>query len=513
MVKESTDSFTIAMYGNPWLDNGIENFYRTLKEIESCNVELNEDALVFSIMDRESFIEDLTRAIWNARENLIVIEPDKKTGEKKEFKKDFVIIQEEKKVGGKVSLKEDIFKKTNTKKILIDIFQSLSDEGEYTCILCGRKYKKSIKKLQQASFPMVTKIASLSGVRSYKNENQLSLREYYDNVCPLCYLIGILEWTDEVLVYRTFPGDYSLLFMPVFENLRDLHRFKRSALYAGILNRNERYSNIKVNPHTVEVENTPGEFSTLLCFYEKFVEFATDYILANKWAIMRIPFRAVKNIRIDYIEISSGILKTIQELKNKDVNRIYTDLIKSIFFHSQKKNATDWDITRDIHEEMSKYFLLDNFRAFTHIMLPRKGGYVFFLSQVRENLEKLICVWRWNKMGVPKERLEDIKSVGNIIAKVCENNLSLLYKMDKTRNLSEFWSVLREIARKLPGLKEEQLKMIRPTALDEVIQLTKEMVEKDKEAWKEIRDLLVIYASMYYSIGKMPNKNEGGGKE
>ena len=99
-------------------------------------------------------------------------------------------------------------------------------------------------------------------------------------------------------------------------------------------------------------------------------------------------------------------------------------------------------------------------------------------------------------MGVPKERLDAIKSVGNIVAKASRKNPSLLYKLDKTRTIDELWSVLREISRKLIGFEDEDKKMIKPTALDEVIQLIKDHEDK----WKEIRDLLVVYSSMYYSI-------------
>lgn len=108
-------------------------------------------------------------------------------------------------------------------------------------------------------------------------------------------------------------------------------------------------------------------------------------------------------------------------------------------------------------------------------------------------------------MGIPKEKLDTIKSVGNIVAKSCKGNLSLLYKLDKTRNLEEFWSVLREISRKLLGLDEKDREYIKVTSLDDLIYLVKE----HENLWKEIRDLLVVYSSMYYSIGS----RKGGEKE
>jgi len=500
----------IGVYNDPWMDNGLENLYRTLKTLDSCSVKLSGDSVIIETNELNEFLKELSKAVEYKRGNLIVVESDKKTGVSKEVKKDHIIIQEEKKVGGKVAFKEEIYKPEKTKEILSKILSF--KEGKNRCIMCGRNYDESVKKLQQANYPFVTKIASMSGVRSYKDGKSLSLKEYYDNLCPLCYFIGVFEWTDEALIYRTFPGEKSksYLFLPYFENLVDLYKFKR--IVSRILNSRERYSNIRVNPNADEVENTPGEHSTLLCFYEKFVEIAIDEdINATDWIVMHIPLGAVKNVKIDFIAIDTGIINVIKELKDGEkLERIYSDAIKKIYFHSQNKNAIEWDTTREIQEELSRAFLLDDFRGFTRTLLPRKGGFVIFSSEVRENLEELIFVWRWKNMGVPKEKLESIKSVGNIVAKVSKNNASLLYKLDKVRSLNEFWSVLREVSRKLPGLEESDLKKIRPMALDEVIQLTKEVVERDKDGWKEIRDLIVVYASMYYSIDKVSKIPKGG---
>ncbi|RLF40035.1 MAG: hypothetical protein DRN12_06150 [Thermoplasmata archaeon] len=499
----------INTFSDPWMDNGVENFYRILNDLEFCETELTGNSMIIKIADKEKFIKELTRVVLDKRQNLIVIEEDRKTKVRKEVKKDHVIIQEEKKVGGKVALKEEIYKPEKTAEIVSKIFSL--NEGKNTCILCGRKYDKSVKKLQQANHPFVTKIASLSGVRSYKDGRSLSLKEYYDNLCPLCYFVGILEWTDEALVYRTFPGERSYLFMPYFENLRDLHSFKKLCVYSGILNNSERYSNIKVNPNVQDVERTPGEYSTLLCFYEKFVENATDEIIARDWAVLHIPFGAVKNVKIDFLNVNEGIIGVMRELKESErLERIYSDLMRKMYFYSQNKGGIDSNITREIQENLSKHFLLDDFRSFTNSILPRKGGYVFFSSEVRQYLEELIFEWRWEKMGVEKEKLDAIKSVGNIVAKISENNASLLYKMDKVRNIEEFWSVLREISRKLPGLKDDVLRKIKPTALDDVIQLTKDVVEGNKDGWKEVRDLIVVYASMYYSLDRLSKMPKGG---
>jgi len=511
--RRSTElEIEINTYQDPWMDNGLENFFRMLNNLESCEAKITDISVKLKIKDKKEFVKELTRAILDKRQNLIVIEKDRKTNEIKEIKKDHLILQEGKKIGGKVAFKEDLYKPEKTAEIVSKIFDL--KKGKNICILCGRAFDKAVKKLQQANYPFVTKIASLSGVRSYKDGKVLSLKEYYDNLCPICYLIGILEWTDDAIIYRTFPGDKSFLFLPYFASLKELHNFKKSCIYSGILNNASRYSNIRVNPGSSEVENTPGEYSTLLCFYEKFIENATDDIVANEWVVLQIPFGAVKNIKEDLINIGERILGVIRQIyeTGENCNFIYKEIFSKVYFHSENKKSIDWENTREIQENLSKFFLLDDFRAFTNCLLPRKGGYVLFSPETRKGLEELIFVWRWKKMGVPKEKLEAIKSVGNIIAKISRNNASLLYKMDKVRTLEEFWSVLREVARKIPGMDEKDLKMIKPTALDELIQLVKDIVESNKDGWKEVRDLLVVYSSMYYAIDKMSKDKKYGGE-
>ncbi|RLC75078.1 MAG: hypothetical protein DRI61_15510, partial [Chloroflexi bacterium] len=421
------------------------------------------------------------------------------------------------KIGGKVTFKEDLYKPEKTPEIVSKIFEL--KKGKTRCILCGRVFNKAVKKLQQANYPFVTKIASLSGVRSYRDGRVLSLKEYYDDLCPFCYLIGILEWTDEAIVYRTFPGNKSFLFLPYFASLRKLNDFKKSCIYSGILTATARYSNIRVNPNINDVENTPGEYSTLLCFYEKFIENSAGDIIANEWTVLQVPFGAVKNIKVDSINVKKGIIGVIQEIydKGENCNYIYKEIISKIYFFSENKNAIDWETTREIQEDLSKFFLFDNFRNFTNSLLPRKGSYVFFSSEVRQALEELIFVWRWRKMGIPREKLDAIKSVGNIIALISEKrNPALLYKLDKARNIDELWSVIREISKRLTTMEERDLvdsegkPRIKPTSIDELVLLVKE-VEGKKELWKEVRDLLVVYSSMYYTIEKMRKISKGGG--
>jgi hypothetical protein len=51
----------------------------------------------------------------------------------------------------------------------------------------------------------------------------------------------------------------------------------------------------------------------------------------------------------------------------------------------------------------------------------------------------------------------------------------------------------------MAGMEKDELREIKPTAIDELVV----MVKEHEKIWKEIRDLLVIYSSMYLAIKKL----------
>lgn len=501
----------ISRYNDVWMDNGVETFYQILKEAEeaengSFSVTITDDSLIIDVSDFDNFKDSVGVAVKNRRSNLIVIDKDKKLGEAKEIKKDYILIQEGTKVKGKVAFKEEIYNEKSAIDAVRQIFDLIKEEGKRNCIVCGRPFSKPVKKLQQAAYPLVTKIKSLSGVRSYEDGEVYSFKEYFEDFCPTCYLIGLMEWSDDGIIYRTIPGEKSTLFFPQLNSLEKLAQFKKSC--RAILNKSARYCNIRVKQDREDVENPPGSFSTLICFYEKFF-FDVDKkeVIGKSWVIMEVPFGAVKNIKLGAIDLPEPTLRVIKELSDDNI-RIYKAIIEQIFFfYDNPKGApVDWDLTGEVRENLSEAIIKNDFHSFARNLLPRKSGRVSYSKETRINIEELVYLWRLKNMGVPKEKIDVVKSVGNIVAKASKNNPSLLYKLDKTKNIEAFWSVLREISRKLVGFDENDRGVIKPTALDGLIQLVKD----NEDNWKEIRDLLVVYSSMYYAISerKEGEKNE-----
>lgn len=502
----------IPALNDVWMDNGVETLHRLLKEAQnsSFSVKTDNNSLIIAVADFDKFKESVGIAIKNRRSNLIVIDEDKKLGVKKEVKKDYILIQEGTKVGGIVAFKEELYNEKTTADTVNRIFDLIIEKGERSCVICGRQFSKSMKKLQQAAYPFVTKIKSLSGVRSYKDGVVYSFKEYFDDFCPTCYLVGIIEWLDDGIVYRTIPGEKSTLFLPRFNKIDELIIFKNT--YRMLLNKSDRYRNIRVKIDSDETENPPGSFSTLLCFYEKFfVNVDNKEIIGKSWAMTEVPFGAVKNIKLSILDMADLVLRVIKELSEKDIS-IYKGIIMEIyFFYDNPKGApVNLDITNEIRENISEAILKDDFHSFARNLLPKKGGHVGYSKDTRLNLEDLIYIWRLKNMGLDEEQLKTIKSAGRAIAVASKDHRSLLYKLDKAKDKTALLDSLRQVSRRIAGLKVEEKKFnIYPPALEDIVSLL-EKHESDGKFIEDLKNILVIFSCVEFSrLDYIEGKKEG----
>lgn len=498
----------IERYNDFWLDNGVENLYRILKGLPEDVVknELTATGLSFEILDRERFIPLLQEAILHLLENVIFIEKkDEETGEIRNIKKDFILAQYGSKENGRNVLKEKIFYPPRMRERLNEIFAE-QKKKEKACILCGQTFGRNVDNLKQLVYPPVTKIASLTGVRRQQQN--------YEDICPICYLIGALEWTDRGMVYRTFNDGFSIVLFPLTTSFIDLNRMKERYIKT-LLNNSDRYCNIKIMPDNPEVEKTSGEFSTLLCFYEKFIFYAGIELdlesfltreICTEWCGLRVPLGKVWNIRVNRISLKSEILRVLFSLA-KDEVRLYQNCLKKTVFKKRSKQgmATDWDITGEVVEELSRAFLENDFRNFARQFLPQKQGFLQIGKVANEILESLIKEWRCSmalsKAAIVPEDLDTIKGAGNIVGKISQNHVNILFKIDRARTPLEFTDALREAARRMFALEEKEYKQhtFAPSKLEELIALFKQ-----KESnWEEIRNLLIVYSCIALSKERM----------
>ena len=496
----------IKMQNDVWMGNGIENLYRLLHNIEGCSVEIDNNSLNIEISDKEKFLRNFTQKIKNQQDKTIFVTKRDEKGQVGYVKKDFVLVQYGKAINGRNVLKEKIY--SETEKRLNEIFSNI-EEGNKICVICGRKFKKSVDKLKQAVYPFVTKIKSLSGIRI--------LKENYDNVCPLCYLVGTLEWLDESIIYRCFLGSrertYSVIFLPFEYNLKKLHESKKYYIEILAPTKDSQISNLLKIKKTERGEvkiGYEGEFTTALRFFEKFVskilekykekkiEFFDELFgeiertVCKSWIIVKIPSGQVKNVKYQQLELNDEILNVIIYLENQGIF-IYDNILDKINIFSKDGKFLQNE-TNNVREKLAKSIIKNNFREFPRSFLPRKYKITIKRDSFKD-LNELIKLWRLDKMGL-KEHLEDIKSAGNCLAKLLEGHLGILYAMDKARTKEEFVRALEQASKRLVGLKEEEIRgEMKPSSLVKITEIVYNI-----NNWQELRDILLIYTSVFYSI-------------
>jgi len=519
----------IKKFNDVWLDNGLSTFIRILESIKEDDEDkeiideliINSFEFHYRISDKLEFIKSLGSAIKGKIQNLIINVENKKTGEKKEVKKDYILIQEKKKIGGKVALKEDIFDANKTEEVISSIYKNL-DYGKKTCFFCGRKFKSNIKKLQQASYPFVTKIKSLSGIRSGK---EIKLTEYVSDICPHCYLLGVLEWLDDSLIYRSIPTKKNIIILPKMDNIDELIKLKKS--YNGILSNEKRWSNIKkIDINKSDVENPPGKYSTLISFYENLIRHIQPDKKANHWFIIEIPAGSVKNPKYFEIRFDELILDLFYELILKQECLFYREFVKVFyaFYNDPKKGIRDFDREKVLHEQLCQAITENDFKLFCNAFLPGKGVHIGIPKDAFEILEKIIKIWRLQKMNEESRDkfLEIVKSAGISIASLIGNRVSLFFKLEKSKNSSDLLKVLQEITRRLTidkdkfeinyekfkGLdeaKKREIQYINAYNLDKVIETIVES-QDNKKLFEDTKNIMLIYASLRMKKYKKENK-------
>lgn len=511
--------FVISTFNDFWMDNAAENLYRIVKEIaevESGVVEsdLSENNIEIKITNKEKFVSFLKDKIINRRDRYIFFEKeDPKTKLINNVKKDFVIMQYGSKTKGKNVLKEQVYSDGNMIPLLEELIKDLeSEKKKKSCILCNRKFSKLIGNLKQSIYPFSTKIKSLSGIRTEldSGHNIQQMKDYFDNVCPVCYLIGALEWSDGGIVYRCYLNNgKSIFLLPSYGDFEKLHQIKSK--YINELPKGESRSNIifKFKKATGEEGSAVpvGNNTLMLGFLEKtidgclveninrisFWEVRKKYGL-NSWVLVEVPSRTVKNIRQHHLKIKDNALNLIGlMLENKF--KIYEQIIYRCNMKYMEDNSIFWEETEVLKEDMARCIIDDDYDGFASAMLPRKKAYfdIFLDREERENFSnKFIYKWRWEKMGLNEEELETLSKAAKVVAKVADGHIGDLYKLDKARNLTELLEGLQQIAKRVVGLDEKDMQNLSFKKMEEFINL----LHIRSNDFKDLKSTLIIYSCM-----------------
>lgn len=388
-----------------------------------------------------------------------------------------------------------------------------SEKKKKSCILCTSKYAKSVGNLKQSIYPFSTKIKSLSGIRTEIDisHNIKQMKDYFDNVCPVCYVIGALEWSDGGIVYRCYLNNgKSIFLLPFYGDFKKLHQIKSK--YINKLPEGESRSNVmfKFKKATGEEGSAVpvGNHTLMLGFLEKaidecfvenvnrisFFEVRKKYGL-NSWVLVEVPSGTVKNIRQHHLKIKDNALNLIGlMLENKF--KIYEQIIYRCNMKYMEDNSIFWEETEVLKEDMARCIIDDDYDGFASAMLPRKKAYfdIFLDKEERENFsKKFVYEWRWKKMGLTGEELETLSKTAKVVAKVADGHIGDLYKLDKARNLTELLEGLQQIAKRVVGLDEKDMQYL---SFKEMEEFTNLLHTKQSKDFKDLKSTLIIYSCM-----------------
>lgn len=471
----------IKSFNDFWLDNAIENFYCLVQEIaklnpETCQASISSEEITVEIFNKEDFILSLKDKIISRRDTNIFFEKlESKTQLRNNIKKDFVIMQYGSKVSGRNVLKEQVYADKQIEPLLQEVIKDVeSDKKNKICGLCNRSYSKKIGNLKQSVYPFSTKIRSLSGVRTdiSSEHNIQQLKDYFDNVCPICYLLGVLEWADEGLIYRCYlASGKSIFLLPDYSSLANLHDLK--SRYKPGLSKGESRSNIifKIFRNDGEaVTATPvGGNTLMLGFLEKAIDecivedeersfwsVKKQYGL-DSWVLVEVPSGTVKNIKQRHLKLRE---KTLILLGNSLENnfKVYEQFVNKSNMKYSDSNSIFWEETELLKEALSQSFLEDNFKNFASAMLPRKKAYfdIFLDSEDKKKFFNFIYGWGCKEMGLTPEQLETTEKAAEIIAKVANDHIGDLYKLDKARNLTDLLEGLQQISKRAIAIDDSK---------------------------------------------------------
>ncbi|TZE81611.1 hypothetical protein [Calorimonas adulescens] len=506
-------NIVISTRNDVWLNNALTNFYRMVNDIQKnyssiCTGRIFPDRVEIEVHDEDKFVELFMQKIFDDRDRYIFVEREK-NGVSSNTRKDYICLQYGSKVEGRNVLKESTYSPADSNTVIknfLDQYRVINGKRKKErCILCGEEYVKPRNSdgLKQAVYPLSTRNKAMSNIRTdFYKENGSMPREYFKNVCPTCYIMGVLEWCDPAHVFLTrFDKGSSYLLIPEVARLDELYDFKE--FYSKTLYVDNLVSSlkIKVNRNGEERdEYAYGGYSLLLAFLEEaysqyyMFEDRPDTLYFNDWLMMEIPSGNMRDVRPTEIDIDREILDVIYGCVDKNVYAFkgVIDNIRVI----KGDGSFDFSVEPEVKEQMSYCFLRDDFDGFAHAVSPSGSSNVIFLGKDYNNLTNFIKLWRWEKLKLSDDDYKTTQQVAAIIARVAEQHSNLLFRLDRVRSISDLLDLLREVGRRFIFLEEKDRRYLSPGALDRVVEILSKR-EIDGSEFDDFKNTLAILSYAY----------------
>lgn len=503
------------MRHDAWLDNGLEFFGQVAKHIADQHSQVvtvcwQPDCLQLTIHDLNRFVELLDDEIRQRIETTLLYKSER-TGNR--VLKPFVGFNQQ-----PPNQHPPIFQESRRRTFLSEVFapaaRHLTDSG---CPLCGEAMADGEQTLTLSVYPFVTKIKSLSGIRTRWREGGLSGFVTNLPVCARCYFLGALAWMDNALLYLCDIGGTDgnaviLLPAPPMSNLRRLQELKFYRPKYGERRTNVRFKRLRTDE---EREVQEGRFSLLLAFVEQ-----TLHDLAKKGEISDLFTQAQRHISDGwlFITIPQGRLKNIVAhdlVLDEPVMRLLVRLVEQNILPYAHFIAELW-LTDDrgrrlLHETLAQAILTDDFERFAVAFIPKPRRQLHFPFAIEKVVETLVKLWRWSDMDA--QTLEVVKKAGRALAAIAASRKQpvLLYGLERVRSASDLLETLKEGVHRLIGLEADEMRYISLDALEQFTELVHQTT--DARQFADLKNTLVIFAGIAYAKGVMTEARTTTGGE
>ena len=490
-----------------WLDNGLEFFGQVAEHIarqhpQVAQVAWEPDRLQLTIHELDRFVELLDDEIRQRMETTLLYRSER-TGNR--VLKPFVGFNQQ-----PPNQHPPIFQESRRYAFLAELFtptsQRPTDSG---CPLCGEVMVGSEQTLTLSVYPFVTKIRSLSGIRTrWTGEG---LRGFVTNlpVCARCYFLGALAWMDDALLYlcdigRRDPKAVILLPAPPMGDLLRLRELKAYRPKHGERRTNVRFRH-RQSSEDREVQD--GRFSLLLAFWERTLsEIAesgevTDLFaeaqrrISDGWLFITIPPGRLKNIVAHDLLLDEPVMRLLVRLVKQNILP-YAHFIAELWLADDRGRSLQ-DEVPVLREALAQAILTDDFERFAAAFIPKPRQQLRFLFAVESAVETLVQLWRWSNMDAAT--LEVVKKAGRALAAIaasCKQPV-LLYGLERVRSASDLLETLKEGVHRLIGLEAEEMKFISLDSLEQLTELLHQTT--DARQFADLKNTLMVFAGIAYA--------------
>lgn len=522
MVRRPRELMRWPIYNDPWLDNGLEFFGRLAMHIAKqhpyvARAAWEPDNLQLTIYDADRFVALLDDEI-RQRIDTTLRYKSRRTGNW--VLKPFIGFNQQ-----PPRQHPPLFQEARRRSFLMSLFTAATVQRRATkgCPLCGEPVTGG-QNLTLSVYPFVTKIKSLSGIRTRWRQGGLSGFVTNLPVCVRCYFLGALAWLDDALLYLCDLGgpDGTAVILLPDPPLGDLMRLQGLKGYRSGLKGGERSTNVRFVRRSGEEQGVrDGRFSLLLAFLERTLYKIAQTLpedsdlfseakkqISDGWLFITIPQRRLKSVTAHDLVLDEPILRLLVGLVERGMLP-YAHLIVEIGLADERGRPLR-DPVPELHEMLAEALLTDDFGRFAKAFIPRPRYGLRFPFAIEGEVETLVRLWRWSEMDA--KELEVIKKAGRALAGIAAGRRqpALLYSLERVRSPSNLLEVLKEGVHRLIGLEAEEMRYISLDALEQLTELAHKT--QDTGEFEDLKNTLIVFAGISYAKGVMAGSKVQGGE-